>query len=488
MNQSKDNVGTEHLRRTKVIATLGPATDEPGVLESIIVAGVNVVRLNFSHDTHDKHVARIEQIRSIMQTHDCVVGILADLQGPKIRIARFAEGAVDLKPGQRFVLDASLDENAGTVETVGIHYKALPQDVSGGDLLLLNDGLIQMRVDEVDDVRVVCTVEVGGVLSDHKGINRQGGGLSAEALTDKDREDLECALACDVDYVALSFPRHADDVIRVKRLIAKAHKKAGVIAKIERAEAVEAVDEIIEASDGIMVARGDLALEIGDSEVPVVQKHMIYRARALNKPVIIATQMMESMITSSVPTRAEVSDVANAVLDNVDAVMLSAETAAGDHPLRVIESVVRVCVVVEKEPRYQLSRHRVECQFQRIDEAVAMATMYTANHLDIRAIVTLTESGATPLWMSRIRTAIPIFGFSRYERALGRMTLYRGVYPVSFDVTLCTRDEANKKAVDVLEMHHDLEKGDMIVLTKGDHLGVGGGSNAMKILVVGEVV
>lgn len=476
------------LRRTKIIATLGPATDDPEVMFNIIQAGVNVVRLNFSHGSHEEHQRRIELVREAAKKCDRIVGILADMQGPKIRVANFKNDKVELEKGAKFTLDASLDSNAGTQESVGIDYKELPQDVAKDDILLLDDGRITLIVEEVSGSKIHCIVEVGGTLSNHKGINRKGGGLSAKALTDKDREDIKFANTMNVDYVAISFPRSAEDVLEAKELVNVHKGHTGIIAKIERTEAVHNIEEIIKASDGVMVARGDLAVEIGDAEVPLVQKDMIKKARRLDKPVIIATQMMESMIHSTVPTRAEVSDVANGVLENADAVMLSAETAVGDYPVLVIEAMTRVCLTAEQMPRFQKSHHRMESHFEREDEAIAMATMYTANHFDISAVIALTESGTTPLMMSRIRTKMPIYGLSRFKKALGRMSLYRGVYPIHFDVTKYTRDEINRKAVELLEEHEAFEEGDRVILSKGDHLGEGGGTNAMKILVVGKVV
>lgn len=474
-------------RHTKIIATLGPATDSPEAMTKLIAAGVDLVRINCSHGGHQEQAKRIALVRETANKLDRVIGILADLQGPKIRIASFKNNSIELSIGDKFTLDAELAENAGDQNKVGIDYKELPRDVSKNDILLLDDGRICLRVESVKKRQVNCIVEVGGPLSNHKGINRQGGGLSAEALTEKDIEDLKFVLSQSVDYVAVSFPRHAEDILKAKHLIEAYQGKAGVIAKIERAEAVDNIESIIEVSDAVMIARGDLAVEIGDAEVPVVQKHIIHLARCLDKPVITATQMMESMITSSVPTRAEVSDVANAVLDNTDAVMLSAETAVGRHPALVVQAMARTCEVAERSPRSQKSRHRVESRFQRVDEAIAMAAMYTANHLAIKAVIALTESGATPLWMSRIRTGIPIYGLSRYQTTLGRMTLYRGVIPLAFDPTECQRDEVNTKAVAVMLNCHRVENGDLVILTKGDHMGVGGGSNALKILTVGEI-
>jgi pyruvate kinase len=474
------------LRRTKIVTTLGPATDNPVVLEQMLLAGMDVVRLNFSHGTPEQHYRRMEMVRKIAASHHKEIGVLADLQGPKIRIAKFKNGKIILKEGDKFVLDAELAVDAGDQEKVGIDYKELPNDVRAGDTLLLNDGSIVLTVLNVEEHKIFCQVGVGGELSNHKGINRLGGGLSAGALTEKDRNDLQFVAKMNVDYVAISFPRSAEDVYETRSLLEAAGSKAGVIAKIERTEAVQVIDEIIKASNGVMVARGDLAVEIGEAEVPGVQKHIIHRARALDKPVITATQMMETMIHNNVPTRAEVSDVANAVLDGTDAVMLSAETATGDHPVKVVATMARICLSAEKNPSTQVSRHRVECQFTRVDEAIAMATMYTANHLGIAAIISLTESGSTPLLMSRIRSGIPIFGLSRHAATRGRMTLFRGVYPTRFDVTHYQPSEINQHAIAELQRRGVVKTGDFVIITEGDILGIHGATNTMKVIKVGD--
>lgn len=476
------------IRRTKILATLGPATDKLEVMRALVDAGLNMVRLNFSHGSHEAHLERMNLVRQVAQEKGVIIGILADMQGPKIRVANFKAGAIELAEGDHFILDAALDAEAGTQDRVGIDYKDLPRDVSPHDTLLLDDGRLVMTVREVIGQEIHCSVVIGGRLSNHKGINRKGGGLTAPALTDKDRADLAFAVAQDVDYIAISFPRHAADMELAKDLIKQNGGHAGVIAKIERVEAMDNIDEIIQVSDGVMVARGDLAVEIGDAHVPVAQKHIIQRARALDKPVIIATQMMESMIHSTVATRAEVSDVANAVLDYADAVMLSAESAVGDYPVEVVSAMSRICLVAEQETSIQSSGHRLECRFGRVDEAVAMSAMYIANHLDVAAVVALTESGSTPLWMSRIKTVMPIYGLSRHAATLGRMTLFRGVYPVSFDPMSHGRDDINVQAAAVLEARGVVEPGEIAILTKGDHMGVGGGANAIKILKIGEVV
>ena len=477
------------LRRTKIVATLGPATDDPENLSKMIAAGVDIVRVNFSHGTKEEHEGRINAVRRCAKEHDRVVGILADMQGPKIRVARFTQGFVELKTAQAFCLDADLPKEGGSDTAVGIDYKDLPKDVHPGDTLLLDDGRIVMMVQSVVGNKINCEVVTGGKLSNNKGINRLGGGLSAGALTDKDRIDLQIAADIDVDYVAISFPRSAKDMQEARELLDKAGGTAiGTVAKIERTEAVENIDEIILASDAVMVARGDLSVEIGDAEVPAVQKHIIRRARFHNRPVITATQMMESMIESSVPTRAEVSDVANAVLDGTDAVMLSAETAVGRHPELVVAAVARACLGVEKHPIATKGSSVPEQHFSRVDEAIAVATMYTANHLNIKAIIALTESGATPLWMSRIRTCIPVFGLSRLPKTRAKMSLFRGVYPLEFDVTVLNRDEVNRSAVTELEKRGFVKKGDLVIITKGDHMGILGGTNALKIVQVGEVI
>jgi pyruvate kinase len=485
-----DNTAMTHVRRTKIVTTLGPATDREGELERLILAGANVVRLNFSHGTHEDHRKRIEHVRRIAKKHNLVIGILGDLQGPKIRIASFKDKKVTLKTGDTFILDADANPKEGTQECVGIDYKELPQDVQPGDMLLLNDGIIELSVNKIEGAKIHCTVDVGGVLSDHKGINRKGGGLSAKALTEKDKEDLAFAISLDVDYIAISFPRDRRDVLESKALIEQHKGQAGVISKIERIEAIENIDEIIEASDGIMVARGDLAIEIGDAEVPLVQKEIIEKTRLANKPVITATQMMESMVHQMVPTRAEVSDVANAVFDRTDAVMLSAESASGDHPHVVVRAMARACLGAERPSEYTGRRHSGHpnhCCTQ-IDHVIAISAIYAANHLHAQGIICLTESGSTPLWMSRLYTEIPIYGISRNKGSLGRMSLYRGVYPILFDVTEYSFESINEGVVSKLVELEKLRLTDRVILTKGDKMGVGGGSNTLKILAVSDLI
>ncbi|MFK8016485.1 MAG: pyruvate kinase [Gammaproteobacteria bacterium] len=471
-------------RRTKIVATLGPATDSDEALTALLNAGADVLRVNFSHGSVDDHEKRVERARAAAKRMGRDVGVLGDLQGPKIRIRRFKDGKINLANGAPFVLDTELPRDEGDETQVGITYPTLPQDVRGGDVLLLDDGQIVLEVVSVAGTRVACTVVQGGKLSDNKGINRQGGGLSASALTDKDREDILHAARMKLDYVALSFPRDARDVIELRRLLREAGGEGFVVAKIERAEAVENLDEILLACDVAMVARGDLGVEIGDAELPGVQKTIISRARALNRVTITATQMMESMITNPIPTRAEVSDVANAVIDGTDAVMLSAETATGAHPIKAVQSMARICEAAERQRVTQISQHRVERSFDLVDEAIAMATMYTANHFDVKAIVALTESGSTTLWLSRIRSGRPIYAFTRHEATRRRVTLYRGVYPVPFDVKKVDERNLTRHIAEELIAQGVVARGERVILTRGALSGISGKTNTMKIIEV----
>ncbi|MDN3552089.1 pyruvate kinase [Halomonas almeriensis] len=479
----------EPIRRTKIVATLGPASDRPDVLEQMIAAGVDVVRLNFSHGAPEDHRRRLTQVREIADRLGRSVAVLGDLQGPKIRIARFADGPVELEGGQAFVIDVALDGEAGDATRVGCDYKALADDVAAGDRLLLDDGRLVLDVVRVDGTQIHTTVEQGGKLSNNKGINKQGGGLSAPALTDKDKTDLKTAMEIGVDYLAVSFPRSAADMHEARVLLGEAGADIGLVAKLERAEAVAddaTLDGIIEASQAVMVARGDLGVEIGDEQLIGTQKRIIKHARTLNRAVITATQMMESMIESPLPTRAEVFDVANAVLDATDAVMLSAETAAGDYPVETIEAMARVCLGAERERVAQASGHRIHEGFSRIDETIALSAMYAANHLaGVAAIVCMTSTGYTPLIASRIRSGLPIVGLAHNPVAQRRMALYRGVVSLPFDTSQMTADELNDRAMDVLVRHSIAEPGDHVILTRGDHMNAHGGTNTLKILDVG---
>ncbi|OGS76999.1 MAG: pyruvate kinase, partial [Gallionellales bacterium GWA2_55_18] len=420
------------LRRTKIVATLGPASSDQKVLERMVRAGVDLVRMNFSHGSVQDHVKRAETVRAAAAAVGRTVGILADLQGPKIRVGKFESGKIVLNKGDIFILDAAFD-GLGNQERVGLDYKDLPNDVSKGSVLLLNDGMLEFDVVEVKGQEIICKVVRGGVLSNNKGINRKGGGLTAPALTEKDKEDIKTAALIKADYLAVSFPRSADDMKLARELMHAAGGKSLLMAKIERAEAIPALGEIIEASDAIMVARGDLSVEVGDAAVPGLQKRMIKMARAKNRLVITATQMMESMISSPIPTRAEVSDVANAVLDGTDAVMLSAETAVGEYPVETIEAMARICLKAEREvEEHVFDRRIVQHKFARVDQSIAMSALFAASHFKVKAIIALTQSGSTPLWMSRMNAGVPIFALTPLRETLSKVTLFSGVHPIEF--------------------------------------------------------
>lgn len=474
---------SQHPRATKIVATLGPATSTPEMIERLIVAGVNVVRLNFSHGSADDHKARAQMVRESSAKLGVDVGVLVDLQGPKIRVGKFKDGKVTLATGAQFTFD--IECTLGDGHRVGLDYPELVRDVVSGDTLLLNDGQISMRVDEVGATTIRCTVLEGGVLSDRKGINRQGGGLSAPALTDKDMADIRVAAEIQADFLAVSFPKDAADMHQARTLIREAGGHAATVAKIERVEAITNLQDIIDASDAIMVARGDLAVEVGDAAVPALQKRMIRMARESNKITITATQMMESMISSPVPTRAEVSDVANAVLDGSDAVMLSAETAAGQFPVQTVLSMARVCLEAEKSTQITLDTDFLHRTFDRVDQSIAMASLFTARHLQVKAIVALTESGSTALWLSRLNSGVPVYALTPVQASRRKMSLYRDVTPVFFDYKSREREEVLAQAEARLVDQGIVQSGDLIIITIGEPIGQSGGTNTMKIVSVG---
>ncbi|MDH2997809.1 pyruvate kinase [Pasteurellaceae bacterium LFhippo2] len=465
---------------------MGPATDRGDTLEKIIAAGANMVRMNFSHGVPQDHIDRAIKVREIAKRLGKHVAILGDLQGPKIRVSTFKEGKIFLNIGDKFTLDAELPRGEGHQGAVGLDYKNLPNDVVPGDILLLDDGNVQLRVLSIDGAKVFTEVTVGGPLSNNKGINKLGGGLSAPALTDKDKEDIKLAAKIGVDYLAVSFPQSSADLNYARELALAAGLETKIVAKVERAETVateEAMNDIILGADVIMVARGDLGVEIGDAALVGVQKKLIRRSRKLNRVVITATQMMESMIKKPMPTRAEVMDVANAVLDGTDAVMLSGETANGDYPVETVKSMAEVCIGAETMPSINISRHRMEDTFSSVDEAVAMSAMYTANHLEgVSAIIALTHSGETAKLMSRISSGLPIFALSRHEQALNRCALYRGVTPVYYEHDSRTVDGA-RIALELLKVQGHLSSGDLVLLTHGDELKQSG-TNTCRILRV----
>ncbi len=472
------------LRKTKIVATLGPASASEEMIARMIMDGVNVVRLNFSHGTAQDHIERAEIVRQIAAKLNRPIGVLCDLQGPKIRIGKFESGKISLNSGDLFVLNA--DCELGDQFQVGLDYKSLPQEVSVGNVLLLDDGRITMTVDHVKGNQIHCVILAGGTLSNNKGINLHGGGLAAEALTKKDLDDLKTAVTLEADYIAISFPKNAQDILSAKALVKKAGGTASIIAKIERAEAINNLEAIIEASDAIMVARGDLGVEVGDAAVPGLQKRMIRMARAQNKLVITATQMMESMISSPIPTRAEVSDVANAVLDGTDAVMLSAETASGQYPLETVQAMHRVCVEAEKEYEgLHPVEHRVG-RLQHTDEATAAAAIFTSQHFKVKAIAALTQSGNAVQWLSRADSSVPIYALSPDKVARRKLTLHRNVFPFPIEQSGKNRDEILLEMEQVLLNNGAVQAGDTVLLTFGEPIGSPGGTNTLKIIKIGE--
>lgn len=474
------------IRRTKIIATLGPATDSPEVLRALIEAGADILRINLSHGTHEEQTARANQVREAARDLNKEVAILADLRGPKIRIETFIDGSVELDSGDIFTLDASDEPPVGDQSRVGLTYKGLAGDVSAGDLLLLDDGLLTMRVIEIKALEIVCKVEIGGLLGNRKGINVQGGGLSLPGIAEHDIEDIPHAAAMGADYLAVSFPRNADDMNEARRRLRVAGSEARLVAKIERSEAIENLEEIIAASDVVLIARGDLGVEIGDAELPGLQKLITRKSLEQNRVVITATQMMQSMVESPIPTRAEVLDVANSVIDGTDAVMLSAETAVGRHPQTVVEAMDRICLGAERHTDTRLDYDRLNVQFQRIDQAIAMAAMFMATNVSVQAIVALTESGSTAQWLSRVRSAVPIFALSPLRDSLRRMALYRGVYPVAQHFPSADVEVALAEGVKLLVQRGYISIGDRIILTMGEHTGNEGGTNSLRLVQVGD--
>ncbi|AWV08329.1 pyruvate kinase [Marilutibacter maris] len=476
---------TAQQRRTKILATLGPATDPPGVLEQLLKAGVDVVRLNFSHGDPSSQLARAEAVRAAGRKVGVEVGILADLPGPKIRIERFADGKVELKTGDAFDLVASEDAPAGTRREVGVSYLGLPGDVAPGDTLLLDDGLMQLRVERVEGARIHCTVLNDGVLSDRKGLNKLGGGLSLGALTERDRELIKVAADAGADFIAVSFCRNAEDMEEARRAAREAGCEAALVAKVERAEAIENLVEIVDASDVVMVARGDLGVEIGDAELPGLQKKIIKVALERNKVVITATQMLQSMVESPIPTRAEVLDVANAVIDGTDAVMLSAESAAGRYPVRAVEAMARICLGAERQFAHDTDFEAAPRNLQRVDQAIAMATMFLSEHIGLRAVVAMTESGGTARFLSRFRSGVPIYAFSRHAGARRRMAMMRDVFPIDYDSRGQTPGEAGRGAIQRLVQAGLLGGGERVVFTSGERMEHRGSTNTLRLLEVG---
>ena len=475
-------------RRTKIVATIGPGSESDDMIAKLISAGVNVFRLNFSHGTSAQHTKVASRIRKQSSIAGQYVGILADLQGPKIRISTFRNDSVDLTIGDSFRLDLNLNEGEGDQRGVGLDYKELCNSVQPGDILLLDDGRIRLKVDDVSASVVECSVVIGGKLGSRKGINRLGGGLAAPALTTKDIADIDSLVEVRPDFVAVSFVSSDEDIFQTRDLLQKHDLNPGIIAKIERAEVVAdetILNGIIRASLGVMVARGDLGVEVGDAQLIGIQKELISRARQMDRVVITATQMMESMIDNSMPTRAEVFDVANAVLDGTDAVMLSAETAVGKYPVEVVTAMADAALGAERQAVARTSRYRLDRQFATPQETIAMSAIYAANHYgNVRGIACLTESGNTPLLMSRLSSGLPIFGLSSDAATLQKLCLCRGVIPLFFDASAFDQDEVDARAIEFLKDGGYLLRDDSILLTKGTEMGQSGSTNIIKILPV----
>ena len=472
-------------RQAKIIATLGPATDSYDSMSRLLKAGVDVVRLNLSHGDHKQLEARVKMVKQISEDLHRPIAMMFDLQGPKIRIANFDEGSVHLKRGDEFTLVVGMSK-PGNKNCVGVTYLKLAKDCKKGDMLLLDDGRITMQVKKISGNNLTCKVVNGGVLKDRKGLNKKGGGLSTNSITTKDKQDIKIAVKLGADYIAVSFVRSAEDIRIARRLITKAGGDAHIIAKIETAEAVKNHEDllaIVKESDGTMIARGDLGVEIGETQLIGMQKNLIAMCRANYRIAITATQMMETMIENPLPTRAEVFDVANAVLDGTDAVMLSAETASGKHPHLVVETMGRICLGAdsyhgESDPLALESSKSPK--IERINRAIAMAAVRTAHSIDgVVALVSLTESGSTALYMSRTNTAIPIYGLSSHHKALRKMMLYRDVVPLYFEQP---PEQAGMAVLDFMRRQKLIKKGERIVLTSGMNRLVSGGTNTMRVL------
>ena len=473
-----------HHRRTKIIATLGPACADPDILRAMLSAGVDVLRINFSHTNIDSLSSIITQARTIAADLSRPLGIMADLQGPKLRIGRFKNNQTNLLNGQTFILNCG-SAVLGDNHSVSVAYTDLCHELTPGDCVLLNDGLIELEVKKIIPPLIECIVIEGGLLQNNKGLNRKGGGLAARALTPKDEKDLKAAVALGVDYLSLSFVKDANDIHDARLLLERAGAKdIPIIAKIERTEALQHLTEIINATDAVMVARGDLGVEIGAAEVPVIQKRIIEQSRRLDKVVITATQMMESMINQPQPTRAEVSDVANAILDGTDAVMLSAETATGHFPVKVITMVNKICLSAEKHARFFYNTEGESCHYLRADQAIAMAVMHTANHFPIKAIVALTESGASALWMSRHHSTVPIYAVTANIHTVRKLSLVNNVFPLFFDYHLSEFNAVNDQVLAHLLTLGLLENNTFVLLTRGHSIGQSGGTNCMEILKI----
>lgn len=467
-------------RRARIVCTLGPASDSEEMIEQLVLAGMNVARLNFSHGDHDQHRAVYERIRRVSQRLKVPVAILQDLQGPKIRVARFETGSAVLEPGAKFSL--VMDDVPGNHERVSVTYKDLARDVQAGETILLDDGLLELFVEEVRGGEVITRVVVGGILKNNKGINLPNTSISQPSLTRKDREDLEFGLSLGVDYIALSFVRSGLDIHQLRCYLPMGSDAPGIIAKIEKPQAVLQLDEIIAAADGIMIARGDLGVELPPERVPLIQKDAIRRANAKGKLTIVATQMLESMTTNARPTRAEASDVANAILDGGDAVMLSGETAAGKYPVETVRMMSRIIVEAETVRMARTSVRPDQDPMARLDgpRAIARAAQVAARELDLPLIACFTVSGLTPRLIKSFRPKRRILAFTPSEKTWHKMALFWGVEPVMVPATYDTDDLIDQVEETVVE-HEYAKPGDVVLIVMGHPAGVGSPTNMLKL-------
>jgi pyruvate kinase len=468
-------------RRAKIVCTLGPSSNSYEKIKAMAKAGMDVARLNFAHGSHEDHEKVIKIIRKIAKELNKPIAILQDLQGPKIRISKFSEGFIELKRGDIFTLTTR--DVQGDNKIVSVSYKSFFKDVKIKDIVLLDDGLLKLKVEKIKGQDVICKVIFGGVLSNHKGLNLPGNILSVSALTDKDKKDIRFGMAQDVDYVALSFVQKPEDIEEIKRIISGAKKDIPVVAKIEKPQAVESIEEIIQKTDVVMVARGDLGVEVSAEEVPPIQKRIIALCNKNGTPVITATQMLESMIHNPRPTRAEASDVANAILDGTDAVMLSGETAAGKFPVTSVQTMHRIVNLIEKNVRSTnwQSRRRDFDQKYSISSSIGFSACQAANLIDAVMIVCLTQSGTTARMISRYRPKQPLIAVTHTERNLRRLNLVWGVRPYSLHEFGDNMDEAITDILNIIKRKSPVKKGDKIVITAGLPFHSRRGTNMLRI-------
>lgn len=474
------------MRRTKIVCTLGPATDSPAILRSVLHAGMNVARFNFSHGTHDEHLGRLDLLRSVARQEGCAVATMLDTQGPEIRLGCFTGGQAHLVTGKAFTLTTR--KLLGNNSIGSVSFDGLPQAVSPGDEIFLDDGNIILKVESTVGDQVKCLIVEGGIISDRKKVNLPGIVVELPSLTEKDVRDIEFAIENEFDYIAASFVRSARDVLAIKKILEEYRAPIKIIAKIENRQGVENLDEILKVADGLMVARGDLGVEIPTEEVPLLQKRMISKCNAVGKPVITATQMLDSMIRNSRPTRAEASDVANAILDGTDAVMLSGETAVGKFPVEAVKTMHRIAITTENDKNYhQFVRLTDSTERVSVTEAIGQAVCSMASRLGASAIITPTESGFTARMISKYRPATDIIAVTPDKRVARELLLVWGVVPIVGDSAQDT-DELLDDAVGTALARGLITNGDLVVITAGVPVGRPGSTNLLKVHTVGQVI